>query len=70
MPDDEPRVRQGDYRAARIGSAVALTVAVCFIVVLDALDPAREANPIILAALLGTVVTLLGIEARNLVGGK
>jgi len=70
MSDDPKPARQGDYRAARIGSAVALTVAVCFIVVLDALDPAREANPIILAALLGTVVTLLGIEARSIVGGK
>lgn len=68
---DEPRqARRNDYRAARIGASAALVVVVCIIVLIDALDPVYEASPVVLAALLGTIVTLLGIEARSIVGAK
>ena len=59
-----------DYRAARTGAASALTTVAVTIVLLDAVDANYETSPVILAALLGTIITLLGIEARSIVAGS
>lgn len=67
MPETEPpRARQGDYRAARIGAAITLTLVVATVTILDAFDPTYETSPVVLAALLGTIIALLGIEARSI----
>ena len=70
MADEPRRVRQGDYRAARIGAAFALTFVVVAILLVDAFDVNYEANPVVLAALCGTILTLLGIEVRSISGGN
>lgn len=59
--DHEPR--RGDYRAARIGAAVALVGVVVFIAIVDALSTGYQADPFVLTAFLGTIGALLGIEA-------
>lgn len=71
MARDLEPVRQGDYRAARMGAAGALVVVVVFMVVIDAVNPDYEVSPLILLPLLGTIGALLGIEVSNtLRGGK
>ena len=68
--DDQRGARKTDYRAARIGSAFAFVIVVVVILLVDAFDTNYEANPVVLAALLGTIVTLLGIEVRSITGGN
>jgi hypothetical protein len=70
--DDSADRRSGDFRAARIGAASALTGVVVILLVADVVTgPDYDVNPMVLVSLLGTVMTLLGIEALNLVrGGK
>ena len=60
--DRDRRTRQDDYRAARIGAATALIGVFIVLSVLDALIPAYDLSPVTIAAILGTVVALLGIE--------
>jgi hypothetical protein len=69
MSDDRDHARRVDYRRARIGAALALVAAVVLILVIDAFSTDYEASAVVLAALLGAIVTLLGLEARNIVGG-
>ena len=72
-PDNDPSDRrEGDFRAARIGAASALTVVVVVLLIADVVTgPAYEINPMVLVSLLGTIMTLLGIEAVSLIrGGK
>lgn len=56
----------GDYRAARIGAAVALTAVIAIVVVADAISSAYAVDPVVLSSLLVAVVTLLGREAVSL----
>lgn len=61
-----PRARSGDYRAARIAAALSLTGALVVLLVVDALSAEYEASPL-MATILGVVIlTLLGLEARDL----
>lgn len=62
MDDDEPGRRRDDFRQARIGAALALTSAVLFILIVDAISPTYEASPVVLGAVLGTIATLVGVE--------
>jgi len=64
MGDDRRDVRASDYHHARVGAAAALVSVVVFILVFDAISGEYEASPIILAALLGTIGALMGIEIR------
>ena len=60
---DEPPRNDGDkYRAARIGTAIALTAVIAFLLILDGLSPDYDVNQVTLTALLSTVLTLYGIE--------
>lgn len=63
-PDEkDPLFRaNGTYRAARIGTALAITGVMVLLLVLDALSPDYDMSPVTLTALLTTVLTLLGIE--------
>lgn len=62
--------RRPDYRIARIAAAGALTLVVVVIVIVDVVPAADyDASPLVLVPLLGTILTLLGIEARSLIGG-
>lgn len=71
MSDDDPRARSTDYRAARIGGALVLFLAVAFIVTADAFSAAYEASPITVGILLTTAAALLGVELASLIrGGK
>jgi hypothetical protein len=71
MAGDDGHVRRTDYRAARIGAASALVAVVIVMVGGDILSPTYEASAVILTALLGTIITLLGIEAGTVIrGGK
>lgn len=58
--------RRSDYRQARIGAAAALVGVVVLIVIVDAFSVAYELSPVVLAALLGTVAALVGVELRGL----
>lgn len=62
MSDDDQGHRRDDYRAARIGAALALTFAVLFILIVDAVSSSYEASPVVLGAVLGTIATLVGVE--------
>jgi len=59
---EEQQRRDGDYRSARIGAATALVAAIVFMFVVDTLDREYHPDPIIITTLLGTILTLLGIE--------
>ena len=67
MSDDHrDGARSGDYRAARVGAALALTVAVVLMVLIDALSPDYDASPITLG-ILGTLIAgLLAVEVPDL----
>lgn len=69
MTGDHDPARLGDYRAARIGAAGALTAVVVLLLVLDAISPTYEFSPVVLMPLLGTILTLLGIEALSFLRG-
>ena len=62
--------RTGDYRSARIGAAAALTGVTVVLLVLDALIPTYDLDPIQLVVLVSAIVTLLGLEARDIVVGR
>jgi hypothetical protein len=78
QPDDpaggrgrrDPGGRGGDYRAARIGAASALTGVVVLLLVLDALLPQYDLDPVQLVSILGTIAALLGIEAVDVIRGR
>lgn len=63
MADD--RVREGDYRFARIAVSVGLTIAVIFVLLRDG-----NLDPVTLGFLLTTILLLLGIEGFNLMRSK
>lgn len=68
---DEPGRRDGNtYRAARIGTAFALTAVIVFLLILDGLSPDYNVNEVTLTALLATVLTLYGIEVTSFLGGR
>jgi hypothetical protein len=64
MGDDRRDARSTDYHHARVGAAAALISVVVFVLVFDAISAEYEASPIIIAALLGTIGALMGIEIR------
>lgn len=65
-PDDQDE-RTGDYRAARIGAALALTAVVAIITLAEVVANGYHVDPVVLVALLGTIGALLGIEAIDTV---
>ena len=67
-PDAERR--SGDYRAARIGAGTGLTVVVSVLLCADVVVADYSVDAVVLAALLGTIVTLLGIEAVDVIRGR
>lgn len=70
MADGDPLgSRRSDYRGARIGAAAALVLVVVFSLVIDATSPEFEVSALVLAALLGAILTLLGLEVRSITGG-
>lgn len=67
--DRRDHSRAADYRAARIGAAAALTGVLVVLLVIDALTPDYDISPLVLIPVLGTILTLLGIEALGIVRG-
>lgn len=66
-PHDEHRHhREGDYRIARIATALTLTIVLAALLLIDALSAEYEVNPVTEAILVGAVVTLLGLEAASI----
>ncbi len=63
---DRPDGRDGDYRTARIGAAAALAAVTVVILVLDAVVPTYDVDPIVLGLLLGSIGGLLGVDALDL----
>lgn len=59
--------RAGDYRQARVGAAGALTAVTVVLLVLDALLPDYDVDPMVLGLLLGSIGALLGVDALDLV---
>ena len=70
MNDEDPRARASDYRAARIGGALVLFIAVAFIVVVDAFSGDYDASPITLGILLTAAAALLGVEIASIIKGR
>jgi hypothetical protein len=66
MGDDKrDPARSADYHHARVGAAAALTAAVIFLLVDDALSGSYEVSAVVVAAILGTIGALVGIEIRT-----
>jgi hypothetical protein len=65
-PGDGPDRRDADYRTARIGAAGALAAVTVVILVLDALVPTYDVDPVVLGLLLGSIGGLLGVDALGL----
>lgn len=68
-PPNSPS-RALDYRNARIGAAAALFGAVVFLVIIDPFDDHYDVDPFVLTLLLAAGLTLLGLEALDLLGRK
>ncbi len=63
--------RRGPYDRPRVIAAGALTGLVVVLAVMDALSPEYQLGEVTLAALLGAIAALLGIEAADVIrGGK
>jgi hypothetical protein len=62
---DDRRSRSADYRGARIGAALACFGIVVLMLGWDAISPEYEASPIIVAMVLTTGATLLGVELTS-----
>lgn len=58
----DPHRRAGDYRAARIGAASALTAVLIVLLIADALSPDYAVDVVVAYGLLGTIAGLLGVE--------
>jgi hypothetical protein len=63
---DDRRTRSSDYRAARVGAALGLTVAIVLVMVIDALSPAYEASPVTLGVLATLIAGLLAVDLPDL----
>jgi hypothetical protein len=62
VTDEAPRGRGADYRAARIGAALALIGVVVLIVLIDALSNEYEVSALLVTSILGASAALLGVE--------
>ncbi len=63
---DERRSRDGDYRAARIGAAAGLTVAIVLVLLIDALSSNYEASAVTLGVLATLIAGLLAVDLPDL----
>jgi hypothetical protein len=66
MSDDRRGSRGGDYRAARAGAALALTIAIFVVLVIDALSADYEASPVTLGVLATLIAGLLAVDLPDL----
>lgn len=66
---DEPPIRQGDYAAARIGTAAAFTALLCVLFIADVFLPHYQVEAIVVTLLLATIITLLGLEGADIIRG-
>lgn len=62
--------REIDYRAARIGAAIALVLALIALLFLDAFIPDYNLSPVTLGFLLTTIGLLLGVEGISVLQGR
>ena len=67
MTDDRNGARDVDYRAARIGAALALVGVIVIVVLIDALSPDYEVSVPLVFAILGASAALLGVEIIDFV---
>lgn len=70
MSDDDRRVRGGEYRTARMAVAGTLTGLVVVLLLLDAVNPTYHLSEVTLGALVGAILTLLGVEVANVIRGS
>jgi len=62
--------RRADYRAARIGGAIALIAVVVAVVLIDAVSTDYAADAIIVTSVLGAAAALLGVEIVDFIRRK
>jgi hypothetical protein len=67
VADDAPHGRGSDYRAARIGAALALIGVVVIVVLIDALSSEYEVSALLVTSILGAAAALLGVEIVDFV---
>ena len=67
---DERRSRPSDYRAARIGAAAGLTVAIVVILIIDAVSVDFEVSPVTLGVLATLIAGLLAVDLPDLMRGN
>ena len=70
MADENPIKSGNGYRAARIGTAAALTGVLVLLLLLDAVSSDYDVSPVTLTALLTTIGGLLGVEVLATVFGR
>lgn len=59
-------VREGDYRAARVGAAAALTGVLVFVLIADVLDSDYDPSPWVLIVLAALITSLLAVDLPDL----
>lgn len=63
MADEPPR--RTDYRSARIGAAIALTLTLIALLVLDVVVPDYDVDPVVMGALVTTIANAPGDRVRQ-----
>ena len=66
MSDDRRGSRTDDYRAARAGAALALTIAIITILLIDAFSPAYEVSAVTVGVLATLIAGLLAVDLPDL----
>lgn len=62
MSDEIPPAREPDYRAARIGAGMALTLALIGLLFLDAFVPSYELQPVTIGFLLTAIGAMFSVD--------
>lgn len=70
VTDEDPGARHVDYRAARIGAALALVGVVVILLLIDAVSTDYEAHAMIVTSVLGAAAALLGVEIIDFIRRK
>lgn len=68
MSNGSRNSRPSDYRAARVGAAVALVFAIVLVMIVDGFSPEYEVSPITLGVLATLIAGLLAVDLPDLIG--
>jgi hypothetical protein len=70
MADEREPSRRGDYRIARVNAATVLVAVLVALLILDAFRAEYSIDAFVFSGLVASILTLLGIEAVDVVKGS